>query len=171
MRGADRPLARVLRSRLLLPLLCAGATLQAATPVGYLQLPEPQQLAWPAQDWEGDQQPHTLSVIELNRAGFRYWGWYGLNHGRGIGLARSNDLVHWSKYEGNPLWLNARWPSVLKGADPAHPERLYFAITRDYDTPTSRIVLASSEDGIHLTELRDLVKPVTDERNQNPNLF
>ena len=28
--------------------------------------------------------------------------------------------------------------------------RLYFAITRDYDTPSSRIVLASSEDGIQL---------------------
>ncbi len=102
MRGADLPLARVRRSSLLLlPLLCAGATVQAAAPVGYLQLPEPQRLTWPAQDWEGDQQPHTLSVIELNRGGFRYWGWYGLNHGRGIGLARSNDLVHWNKYEGN----------------------------------------------------------------------
>jgi len=87
----------------------------AAAPVRYLTLPEPQRLAWPAQDWEGDQQPHTLSVIELNRAGFRYWGWYGLNHGRGIGLARSHDLIHWIKYEGNPLWLNARWPSVLRG--------------------------------------------------------
>jgi hypothetical protein len=69
------------------------------------------------------------------------------------------------------LWLNARWPSVLKGADPAHAGRLYFAITRDYDQSASRIVLASSDDGIHLTELKDLVKPVADERNQNPNLF
>jgi hypothetical protein len=169
--GSSKSLLRVLRLGLLLPLLCAGAAIPAATPVNYLALPEPQRLTWPAQDWEGDQQPHTLSVIELNRAGFRYWGWYGLNHGRGIGLARSNDLIHWSKYEGNPLWLNARWPSVLKGADPAHPDRLYFAITRDYDQPASRIVLASSDDGIHLTELKDLVKAVPDERNQNPNLF
>jgi hypothetical protein len=154
-----------------LALLCAAAMVPAAAPVSYLQLPEPQLLTWPAQDWEGDQQPHTLSVIELQRGGFRYWGWYGLNHGRGIGLGRSNDLVHWSKFEGNPLWLNARWPSVLKGADPAHAARLYFAITRDYDTPSSRIVLASSDDGVHLTELGDLVKPVANQRNQNPNLF
>jgi hypothetical protein len=134
-------------------------------------LPAPQRLDWPAQAWEGDQQPHTLSVIELNRDGFRYWGWYGLNHGRGIGLARSNDLIHWRKYRGNPLWHNARWPSVLKNADPEHPELLHFAITRDYDTPSSRIVLATSVDGIHLTELKDLVPAVPRQRNQNPNLF
>ena len=168
---AAQEYASRLRLSLLLPLLCTAATLPAAAPLSYLALPEPQLLTWPAQDWEGDQQPHTLSVLELNRAGYRYWGWYGLNHGRGIGLARSNDLLHWSKFAGNPLWLNARWPSVLKGADPAHPERLYFAITRDYDTPSSRIVLASSEDGIHLSELEDLVKPVANQRNQNPNLF
>ena len=167
----DHVVARRLRLALLLPLLCAGASVPAAAPVTYLKLPEPQLLTWPPQDWEGDQQPHTLSVIELDRAGFRYWGWYGLNHGRGIGLARSNDLIHWSKFEGNPLWLNARWPSVLKGADPAHPKTLYFAITRDYDLPASRIVLASSEDGVHLKELKDLVSPVASQRNQNPNLF
>jgi hypothetical protein len=142
-----------------------------AAPVSYLKLNEPQLLALPEQQWEGDQQPHTFSVLEMNRDGFRYWAWYGLNHGRGIGLVRSNDLLHWTKYQDNPLWLDARWPSVLKGADPKHPGTLYFAITRDYDTPSSRIVLASSDDGIHLKELKNLVPPVNQERNQNPNLF
>jgi hypothetical protein len=88
-----------------------------------------------------------------------------------MGLARSNDLIHWINYEKNPLWLNARWPSVLKGADPKHPDTLYFAVTRDYDTPSSRIVLAASDDGTHLQELTNLVAPVANERNQNPNLF
>jgi hypothetical protein len=137
----------------------------------YLKLPEPQLLDLPPQAWEGDQQPHTMSVLEMNRNGYRYWAWYGLNNGRGVGLMRSNDLIHWTKYERNPLWLNARWPSVLLGADPAHPKTLYFAITRDYDTPSSRIVLASSEDGIQLTELKNLVPPVPKQRNQNPDLF
>lgn len=141
----------------------AGAT--------YLKLPAPQLLDLPHQAWEGDQQPHTFSVLEMNRDGFRYWAWYGLNNGRGVGLARSNDLVHWTKYEHNPLWLNARWPSVLQGADRAHPAQLTFAITRDYDTPSSRIVLASSGDGLTLNEVKNLVAPVNDERNQNPNLF
>jgi hypothetical protein len=60
---------------------------------------------------------------------------------------------------------------VLAHADPKHKEILYFAITRDYDTPSSRIVLASSKDGIHLTEERVLVQGVLNQRNQNPNLF
>ncbi len=137
----------------------------------YLPLREPQAISWPAQHWEGDQQPHTLSVLELNRGGYRYWGWYGLNHGRGVGLARSNDLLHWRKFAGNPLSLNARWPSALLDADPGKPRRLYFALTRDYDTTSSRIVLAISEDGVHLTDVGDLVAGAPNQRNQNPNLF
>jgi hypothetical protein len=148
--------------------LCCAAQ---AEPVNYLKLPAPQRILPVAQAWEGDQQPHTLSVVELNRGGFKYWGYYGLNNGRGTGLARSNDLIHWTKYDANPLWNNARWTSVVKGADPAHPDVLYFAITREYDTPTSHIVLAKSDDGIHLTEVKTLVRPVEKERNQNPNLF
>jgi hypothetical protein len=154
-------------------LAMAAATTGAgsAAPPSYLRLPAPQLLDLVPQSWEGDQQPHTMSVLELNRDGYRYWAWYGLNNGRGIGLMRSNDLLHWTKFEHNPLWLNGRWASGLEGADPAHPRTLYFAITRDYDTPSSRIVLASSEDGIKLTELKNLVAPVPNQRNQNPNLF
>ncbi len=150
--------------------VATGASAQGAS-TAYLKLPEPQLLALPVQSWEGDQQPHTMSVVEMDRGGYRYWAWYGLNNGRGMGLMRSNDLIHWNKYDRNPLWLNARWPSVLLGAEPTHPKTLYFAITRDYDTPSSRIVLASSEDGIKLTELKNLVPPVPKQRNQNPNLF
>ena len=139
--------------------------------IPYLKLTKPRQVMPDAQPWEGDQYPHTLSVLELKRDGFRYWGWYGLNEGRGIGLARSNDLVNWTKYEKNPLWINARWPSVLAKADTQHKGLLYFAITRDYDTPSSHIVLASSKDGIHLKEEKVLVSGVPNQRNQNPNLF
>jgi hypothetical protein len=162
---------RIIFARLVRTALPALFVPALAAAGNYLPLPAPQLLDLPAQAWEGDQQPHTFSVLEMDRDGFRYWAWYGLNHGRGIGLARSNDLVHWTKYEGNPLWLNARWPSVLKGADRRHPQLLQFAITRDYDTPSSRIVLATSTDGVHLTEVKNLVAPVNDERNQNPNLF
>ena len=144
---------------------------KASQSVPYLKLTAPRHVLSDAQPWEGDQFPHTLSVLELNRGGFRYWGWYGLNEGRGIGLARSNDLVQWTKYEKNPLWTNARWPSVLKKADPKHPGLLYFAITRDYDTPSSYVVMATSTDGIEITQKKVLVKPVPKQRNQNPNLF
>jgi hypothetical protein len=143
----------------------------AAAQTTYLKLTTPHRVLSEAQKWEGDEFPHTMSVLELKRGGFRYWGWYGLNEGRGIGLARSNDLVNWVKYEQNPLWTNARWPSVLAHTDAGHKNRLYFAITRDYDTPSSYVVLASSDDGIHLKEEKTLVRAVPNQRNQNPNLF
>lgn len=151
-------------------LTMAGTHGKAAAQQSYMALPAPQKLELPPQPWEGDQQPHTLSVVEWNRDGFRFWGWYGLNNGRGMGLMRSHDLVHWTKYEGNPLWLNARWPSAVEVAEDG-AKVLYLAITRDYDTPSSRIVLARSEDGIHLAELGNLVDKVPNQRNQNPNLF
>jgi hypothetical protein len=148
------------------------ATEQKQTsPIPYLKLTTPRHVLPDAQKWEGNEFPHTMSVLEWNRGGFRYWGWYGLNEGRGIGLARSKDLIDWKKYDQNPLWSNARWPSVLEKADPKHPEVLYFAITRDYDTPSSFVVLATSTDGIQLKQEKVLVQGVPNQRNQNPNLF
>ncbi|MBI3477709.1 MAG: hypothetical protein HY010_18400 [Acidobacteria bacterium] len=157
-------------------LVLLAASLAAAQPapgdpVPYLKLSTPRRVLPDAQNWEKNEFPHTMSVLEMKRGGFRYWGWYGLNEGEGIGLARSNDLVAWTKYDQNPLWTNARWPSVLAKADPKHKDVLYFAITREYDTPSSDIVLASSKDGIHLTEEKVLVAGVPNQRNQNPNLF
>jgi hypothetical protein len=144
---------------------------KAAEGVPYLNLTPPRHVLLDAQAWEGNEFPHTMSVLEFNRGGFRYWGWYGLNEGRGVGLARSNDLLHWTKYEKNPLWTNARWPSVLANADPQKKDVLYFAITREYDTPSSHIVLATSTAGVQLTEVKILVAGVPNQRNQNPNLF
>jgi len=159
---------------LLCALFAAGVAVaqqDQAKPLSYLKLTTPRHVLPDAQKWEKNEFPHTMSVLEMKRGGFRYWGWYGLNEGEGIGLARSNDLVNWTKYDQNPLWTNARWPSVLAKADPKHKELLYFAITREYDTPSSHIVLASSRDGIHLKEEKVLVAGVPDQRNQNPNLF
>ena len=165
-------LARAIGSSVLLASLAmfVAAAPRTGAP-HYLQLPVPKKIEWPAQSWEGDQQPHTLAVVEYDREGYRYWGWYGLNQGRGMGLARSNDLFHWTKFEGNPLLTNARWPSVVKALDAERHETLFFAITRDYDTPSSRIALATSADGKHLTEIKNLVPPAPDQRNQNPNLY
>src|ERR1035437_8170942 len=67
----------------------------------YLKVSNPQRVLNEPQPWEGDEQNHTLSVVVLNREGFKYWGYYGLNGGRGIRLARSNDLLHWTKFENN----------------------------------------------------------------------
>lgn len=65
--------------------------------IPYLQLTTRRHVMPDAQPWEGKEFPHTLSVLELDRDGYRYWGWYGLNEGGGIGLARSSDLVNWTK--------------------------------------------------------------------------
>lgn len=154
-------------------LISCAAVAQQEKADSYLKLSEPQKVLNDHQAWEGDQQNHTLSVVELNRDGYKYWGYYGLNNGRGVGLARSNDLIHWTKYEKNPLWLNARWASAIVSADKAHPGRVVMAITRDYDTQQSHIVLAFTDDGVHLEELKTLVPPQSAprNRNQNPNLF
>lgn len=171
--GATRKVgsAVLLASFLLLRLFVYADDLQPSAPDSYLKLGKPRPVLFQHQRWEGDQFPHTLSVAMLNRQGFRYWGWYGLNEGRGIGLARSNDLIHWEKYPRNPLLKNARWPSVLANANPHKPGLLYIAYTRDYDTPTSYIVLAATRDLVHITPIKTLVQPVTNQRNQNPNLF
>lgn len=177
-------LLRDLVTRAIVSALCTGlfiasSSAQSTPPrkseqapaAAYLKLSTPRHVLPEAQAWEGKEFPHTMNVLELKRGGFRYWGWYGLNEGGGIGLARSNDLANWTKYEKNPLWTNARWPSVLDHADPKNKRKLYFAITRNYDTSSSYIVLASSEDGITLKEEKTLVPAVPDQRNQNPNLF
>jgi len=60
---------------------------------------------------------------------------------------------------------------VLAKADSKDRGLLYFASTRDYDTPNSHIVLATSRDGIHIKQEKVLVQSVPNQRNQNPNLF
>src|SRR5579872_1769311 len=107
---------------LFLTCLCVAQQSQPSTAgIPYLKLSTPRHVLPDAQPWEGKEFPHTMSVLELKRGGYRYWGWYGLNEGGGIGLARSNDLVNWTKYGQNPLLTNARWPSVLEHATPRIP--------------------------------------------------
>jgi hypothetical protein len=137
---------------------------------GYLKLTAPRRVLLDAQVWESSQFPHTLSVVERNRDGYRYWGWYGLNGPRGIGLALSNDLVNWTKYPKNPLLFGVRWPTVLDRVDPDHPEVLYLAFDR-YDMSGVSIELGISADGVHIYPVKTLVRAVKGQHNQNPNLF
>src|SRR5258708_27048258 len=52
-------------------------------PIAYLKLSAPRHVLPTAQAWERNEFPHTMSVLEYNRDGFRYWGWYGLSEGLG----------------------------------------------------------------------------------------
>lgn len=131
----------------------------------YFELGEQHKILGTPQPWEASS-PHTLSVVERNAGGYRYWGYYGLQDGNGgVGLARSNDLLNWEKYAGNPLFENGRWPSVIRLGD-----RELMMVTRDYAT-TSHIMLFSSRDGLQFSAVSDIILPVEDERNQNPNLY
>jgi hypothetical protein len=135
--------------------------------LGFFQLSQPINPMPLLQDqsWESDP-PHTLSVVEANSGGFQYWGFYGLAGGcGGVGLAMSNDLNNWTKYQGNPLFEDGRWPSVLyiNGT-------YYMAYEKDY-CANSYIELATSADGVNFTDLKMLVPPETGLRNQNPHLW
>jgi hypothetical protein len=134
-------------------------------PLPYYNLEKPQTVLVQDQSWETSP-PHTLSVVRVNNGGYAYWGYYGLVYDcGGVGLVRSNDLKTWTKYKANPLFLNGRWPSVLKvGAT------FYMLYTKDF-CATSYINLAISADGITFTDRKTIVQPESGFYNQNPDLF
>ncbi|UOA10214.1 DUF2341 domain-containing protein [Methylobacter sp. S3L5C] len=140
-----------------------------STLLGYYNLGAPTTVLVQDQPWENGalDAPHTMSVIENNNGGYVYWGYYGLQKGcSGIGLAFSNDLVSWTKYDQNPLINTGRWPTVLKVGS-----IFYMLYTKDYCTSTPYIVLATSTDGINFADQKIIVQPQPGFKNQNPNLY
>jgi hypothetical protein len=119
---------------------------------GYYSLSEPATyLVNPYQEWEDGGVPHTLSIVDWEHDGYRYWGYYGLvgwPAGAPIGLKRSNDLLNWTKYEGNPIIAgaaaNARWASVVLVDNVL---QIFYSIYTAADGSTS-IVRDNSADGI-----------------------
>lgn len=116
---------------------------------------------------------HTLSVVEANREGFRYWGYYGLSYyggdpsNRKAGLIRSNDLVHWDKYEGNPIIKgDCRWPTVVL------VDSVFYMFYAEYDAENdSRIVMLSSKDGKDFKNMEVVVPREKGKQNQNPFIY
>ena len=133
---------------------------------GYFALGEPATIAVRDQAWE-TQAPHTLSVVALNRDGYRYWGYYGLADCGGIGLLRSNDLKRWDKAPQAVLRGDGeRWPSVLEAGG-----RVTMVYDRDH-CGISHVVMRSSLDGVMFdAEPLVLVRQEAGVRNQNPHLF
>ncbi len=133
---------------------------------GYYTFGPPTTIMTRSLDWETEA-PHTLSVVELNRDGYRFWGYYGLANCGGIGLARSNDLLHWDKRP-EPLLIGEgeRWLSALQVGDV-----IYLVYDRDH-CGTSHIVMRTTRDGVTLSDPPQvLVAPQPGVRNQNPALF
>lgn len=116
---------------------------------------------------------HTLSVVEANKDGYKYWGYYGLSYYGGdpalrkAGLARSNDLVHWDKYSGNPIIKgDCRWPNVLLD------HSTFFLFYAEYDADNdSRIVMVTSKDGINFGDKVVVVPRELFKQNQNPFIY
>ena len=122
--------------------------------------------------WD-EKKVHTMSIIEDQKDGYKYWGYYALDYyGRPAemrkgGLVRSNDMVHWVKYEGNPIVdENCRWPTVVKSGS------IYYMFYAEYNTENdSRIVRLSSNDGIHFDNKVEIVAEEEGRQNQNPFIF
>jgi hypothetical protein len=117
---------------------------------------------------------HTLSIVEVNKEGYKYWGYYGLAYygdsapeKRKCGLVRSNDLVHWVKYESNPIVDgDCRWPSVT------YVDGVFYMFYAEYkQNCDSRIVMLTSKDGKKF-ENKSVVIPMVDGwQNQNPFIY
>ncbi len=112
---------------------------------------------------------HTLSIVELNKNGYRFWGYYTGWNGNGMqtnmGLAYSNDLVNWVKDDSSPVVRDLRWGTVIM-VDGV----INMFGTRNYGG-YSYIVRLTSEDGKNFTEQEMAVAPVNGEKNQNPFIF
>ncbi len=140
--------------------------------LGYYAFGPPATVMTRTEAWETEA-PHTLSVIEWNRDGYRYWGYYGLADCGGIGLARSNDLINWVKAP-EPL-LNRdgeRWPSVQRvrpaeerqrrPSAPVEPrqERPQGRVARIHEQPALARVEGAGELAGHLVDLREIQEEV-----------
>jgi hypothetical protein len=122
--------------------------------------------------WDADA-VHTFSIVEANMDGYKYWAYYGLDyyekdeHLRKGGLARSNDLQYWDKYEYNPIILsNCRWPTVVI------QNGTFYIFYAEYNKANdSRIVMMESKNGIDFENKTTVVPLASGEQNQNPFIY
>ncbi len=124
-------------------------------------------------DWDKDA-VHTFSIVEANKDGYKYWAYYGLDHYnvrdphiRKGGLARSNDLENWEKYDFNPIInSNCRWPTVV------YRDGTFYMFYAEYnDDVDSQIVMVSSDNGIDFGNKVVIAPYVKGEQNQNPFIY
>ena len=112
-------------------------------------------------------------MVEANKDGYKYWGYYALAYYGGdpnlrkAGLVRSNDLIHWDKYEGNPIInSNCRWPTVVLD------HSVFYMFYEEYNKENdSRIVMLSSKDGTHFNHKTVVVAREKGKQNQNAFIY
>jgi hypothetical protein len=116
---------------------------------------------------------HTFSIAEANKDGYKYWAYYGLDyyekdeHSRKGGLAFSNDLINWIKYQYNPVILsNCRWPTVVIS------DGIFYIFYAEYNKVNdSQIVMMESKNGIDFENKTIIVPYASGEQNQNPFIY
>ena len=117
---------------------------------------------------------HTMSIVEANKDGYKYWAYYGLDHYndqdkhvRKSGLARSNDLENWEKYAYNPIiHNNCRWPTVV------YKNGVFYMFYAEYNNEFgSQIVMKTSTNGLDFENKVVVVPYVEGEQNQNPFIY
>ncbi len=111
---------------------------------------------------------HTLSILELNKNGYRFWGYYTAKSNAkshyDMGLAYSNDLINWEKCS-TPVVGNLRWGTVV-----VTDGIINMFGTRNYGGDTY-IVRLTSEDGVNFSEQETVVQAAVNEKNQNPFIY
>jgi hypothetical protein len=116
---------------------------------------------------------HTFSIAEANKDGYKYWAYYGLDyyekdeHSRKGGLAFSNDLINWIKYQYNPVILsNCRWPTVVIS------DGIFYMFYAEYNKVNdSQIVMMVSKNGIDFENKTIIVPYASGVQNQNPFIY
>lgn len=117
---------------------------------------------------------HTFSIVEANKDGYKYWAYYALDHYndkdkhvRKAGLARSNDLENWVKYEYNPIINNnCRWPTLV------YKNNTFYMFYAEYnDDWDSQIVMVTSKNGLDFGNKTVIVPYKKGEQNQNPFIY
>lgn len=117
---------------------------------------------------------HTVSIVKANKDGYKYWAYYGLDHYndadrmlRKAGLIRSNDMINWEKYEGNPIInRDCRWPTLV------FDNNKFYMFYAQYNAKgDSRIVMETSDDGYNFGNLTEVVPYQKGGQNQNPFIY
>lgn len=112
--------------------------------------------------------PHTMSVLQVD-ADFKYWCWYGMDtypSGGPVYLAKSNDLLNWTK-AGSVIAGSNRWPSVRKVGS-----TYYMGVTKwNAGTSLQSTVLKSSSDGLSWSDVGVLAPETSGYYNDNSQIY
>lgn len=126
------------------------------------------------QDHSGWSSPHTVFVVkpnsEGNYGGHTYWGYVGEQTWGNIDLFFSEDLIHWTPYQNNPIISGneVRWPTTIY-----EEEKFYMVHTVNFHSGPY-FILKESSNGINFNQVCQITQPISTSPRVgtlNPYLF